>query len=401
MVNDMSYFWKNDLVELRLLSEADEDSIFEVLHDTKTRMQAEHCISLPATRCLAQDMIAYGIETTKDKEELWFSIFDNESEQEMVGYAVADWMNERMGNVQLTITIFREFRRQHYASGAAEILLNYLFCERRFHKVGCCVIEGNTEGEAFAESLGFTLDAFRSEMFYTHGRYIGESYYSILCDEYINKNKEESRYERKLYHGHMVPDSSLGAIPKKETANLDLMYDERPYFWEYDGITLREMTREDYIKNHEIVYDTEASVFFDSDVKLPQLDDELSDFENAHLNFGGEDDRIEFAILDSEGNYVGNINLCGLDKKNGKFSFSIYLLKEFRGRGYASKALRLVLGYAFGELRMHKLISCVNMGNKASAALMRSVGCTVEGVLRDNEFYHGKYVDTVLFGLLK
>ena len=134
-------------------------------------------------------------------------------------------------------------------------------------------------------------------MFYTHGRYIGESYYSILCDEYINKNKEESRYERKLYHGHMVPDSSLGAIPKKETANLDLMYDERPYFWEYDGITLREMTREDYIKNHEIVYDTEASVFFDSDVKLPQLDDELSDFENAHLNFGGEDDRIEFAIL--------------------------------------------------------------------------------------------------------
>ena len=173
MVNDMSYFWKNDLVELRLLSEADEDSIFEVLHDTKTRMQAEHCISLPATRCLAQDMIAYGIETTKDKEELWFSIFDNESEQEMVGYAVADWMNERMGNVQLTITIFREFRRQHYASGAAEILLDYLFCERRFHKVGCCVIEGNTEGEAFAESLGFTLDAFRSEMFYTHGRNIG------------------------------------------------------------------------------------------------------------------------------------------------------------------------------------------------------------------------------------
>lgn len=39
------------------------------------------------------------------------------------------------------------------------------------------------------------------------------------------------------------------------------------------------------------------------------------------------------------------------------------------------------------------------MGNDASAAMMRSVGCVVEGVSRDSEYYHGHYVDTVMFGL--
>lgn len=396
-VKQMSYFWKNDLVELKMITEEAQDSIFEVLHDTKTRRQADHGIYLPATKSLAEDMIGYAIESSERGDELWFSIVNEK--QEMVGYAVVDWINERMGNAQFAVTIFRQFRRLHYGSHAAEILLAYLFHERRFHKVGCCVIEGNMEGESFMESLGFSLDAFRSEMFYTQGRYVGESYYSMLREEYDQHQKAKQGYTQKTYHAHLVPDSTLGISSKQSKKQIAPLYDERPYFWEYDGILLRDMTEEDDLKNHEIIYDTEASIFFDSDVKLPQVKDELTDFEKSHLHFGCDDDRLEFAISDLEGNYVGNINLCGLDKKNGKFSFSIYLLKQFRGKGYASKALRLVLCYAFEELRMHKMISCVNMGNTASAALMRSVGCTVEGVLRDNEYYHGEYVDVVAFGV--
>lgn len=395
----MSYFWKNDFVELKMIAEEDEASILEVLQDTRTRRQADHGIYLPATESLAQDMIGYAIEGSESGEELWFSIVNQE--QEMVGYAVIDWINERMGNAQFAITIFRQFRRQHYGTHAAEILLSYLFYERRFHKTGCCVIEGNVEGEAFMESLGFTLDAFRSEMFYTQGSYVGESYYSMLREEYDHQTQPQKDDVRKHYHAHLVPDSSLGDTGSRLKRQIAPLYDERPYFWEYDGILLRDMTEEDYLKNHEIIFDTEASVYFDSDVKLPQVKEELTDFEKLHLHFGCEDDRLEFAISDIEGNYVGNINLCGLDKKNGKFSFSIYLLKPFRGKGYAAKALRLVLCYAFEELRMHKMISCVNMGNAPSAALMRSVGCTVEGVLRDNEYYHGRYVDVVAFGVTR
>ena len=135
------------------------------------------------------------------------------------------------------------------------------------------------------------------------------------------------------------------------------------------------MNEEEYRINHGMIYDTESCIFFDSDVKLPYEPDSLSDFEAEHLNFGCEDDRIEFSIWDLEDNYAGCINLCGIDKKNGKFSFSVYILPEHRRKGYSVKALKLVLNYAFNELRMNKMVSCVNMGNDASA-----VECFVSGL---------------------
>lgn len=391
----MSYFWKNGLVELKMIREEDSHNFYDVLMDTQTRKQAEHGIYLPATVQYAKDMADNAMVNNEEGDELWFSI--RNMDEEPVGYAVIDWINEKMGNAQLSITVYRQYRGLGYAGSAASILLEYLFNERRFHKVGCNIMEDNEEGKTFVESMGFTLDAFRSGMFYTGGHYTGELYYSLLDFEYNGTGTDKER-ARKNYKGFEVFDSTLGKS-EKHTAKGPLVWEQRPYYWEYDGIVLSDMNEEEYRINHEMIYDTESCIFFDSDVKLPYEPDSLSDFEAEHLNFGCEDDRIEFSIWDLEDNYAGCINLCGIDKKNGKFSFSIYILPEHRGKGYSVKALKLVLNYAFNELRMNKMVSCVNMGNDASAAMMRSVGCVVEGVSRDSVYYHGQYVDTVMFGL--
>ncbi|MEE1304117.1 MAG: GNAT family protein [Agathobacter sp.] len=365
--------------------------------DTKSRIQPEKGVGLPATTQDAISMIENAQEGCDEGEELWFAIMNHQDQ--MVGFAVIDWMDERQGNVQYCVYIFEEYKRNHYARATSEIILKYLFHERRFHKVGCCVLEGNEAGNAFARSLGMALDAYRDEMFFTYGKYIGEFYYSILREEYDNGIKSRDSYE--------LPYSELGEFSEDIVIDGVLVHkpenpgEERPYFWRYDGIELREMTEEYNMINRQMIYDSEACVYFDSDVKLPTLGKELTDFEKAHLNFGCEDDRIEFAILNSEGEYVGNINVCGLDKKNGKFSYSVYVRKEHRGNSYATKALRIILWYCFNELRMNKMICCVNSGNAGSAAVMRKVGCRVEGVMRENEYYHGQYVDAVSFGLTR
>lgn len=392
------YFWENDKVYLRMIEEEDSEKLYTHLMDTDSRVQPEHGMALPATVRTSEEMAEYAKECTNCGEELWFAIVNHD--HEMVGYAVIDWMNERMGNAQLHIQIFREHKRHRYAANAAGILLRYLLHERRFEKVGCCVLEHNEEGNEFVRSIGMALDGFRSEMFYIHGRYVGEYYYSMLREEYDKGAKRRDNFT--------IPDSNLGQLPDGIVKSGRLVTlpanpgDERAYFWKYDGIELRDMTKEEYLMNRAIVYDTEACVFYDSDVKLPGCgSEELTDYENAHLNFGGEDNRIEFSIWNDEDEYVGNINLCGIDKKNGKFSYSVYILKEHRGKGYATKALRLILWYGFMELRMHKMICGANDGNDGSAVVMRKVGCHVEGVLRNNEYYHGKYTDMVLFGVNK
>lgn len=391
------FFWKNDKIELRMIENNDCSNLEKYLKDTKSRFQPEHGVALPVTMQDATAMIGNAQQGCDEGEELCFAIINHQ--KDMVGYAVIDWMDERQGNVQFCVYIFEEYKRKHYASEAAKIVLEYLFYERRFHKVGCCVIEGNEEGNAFAKSLGMSFDAFRDQMFFTHGKYIGESYYSILREEYDSGIKSRDNYD--------IPYSKIGELSKDIVRDGMLVHkpenpgDERPYFWRYDGIELREMTEEYYMINHEMIYDTNACVFFDSDVKLPVVAQELTDYEKKHLNFGCEDDRIEFAICNNAGKYVGNINLCGLDKKNGKFSYSVYVRKEYRGNSYATKAVRLLLWYCFNELRMNKMICCVNSGNDGSAAVMRKIGCRVEGVMRENEYYHGNYVDAVAFGVTK
>ena len=160
----MSYFWKNGLVELKMIREEDSHNFYDVLMDTQTRKQAEHGIYLPATVQYAKDMADNAMVNNEEGDELWFSI--RNMDEEPVGYAVIDWINEKMGNAQLSITVYRQYRGLGYAGSAASILLEYLFNERRFHKVGCNIMEDNEEGKTFVESMGFTLDAFRSGMFY-------------------------------------------------------------------------------------------------------------------------------------------------------------------------------------------------------------------------------------------
>lgn len=391
------YFWKNDKLYLRRISEEDNEIFYAYFKDTNSRKQAEHGIGLPASVQISVDMAEYAVDVTNEQSELWFAIMSNDDE--MVGYAVIDWMNINAGNAQININMFEEYKRQGYATSAANILLKYLFEDKRYYKIGCCVLEGNEAGKHFADSIGMKLDGFRSEIYYTGGKYIGEYYYSMLADEYDAGNNNPENQS--------VPDSNIGDLMSGTMQEGMLVKQPenpgspRKYFWEYDGIELCDMTEEYYVKMNEIAYDSEACVKYDGGVKLPAQVDELSEQQRAHLNFEGDDNRIEYAILDEEKQFAGCIAVCGIDKKNGKFSYSIYITKETRGKGIATKALRLIVWYYFNEMRMNKMICCANEDNPESANVMRKIGCKVEGIMRANEFYHGKYIDVVMFGVTK
>ena len=132
------FFWKNDKVELRMIDNDDYIELEKYLKDTKSRMQSDKGVALPVTTQYAISMIENAQEGCNEGEELWFAIMNHEDE--MVGYAVVDRRDERQGNVQYSVDIFEEYKRMHFAKEASNIILEFLFHERRFHKVGCCVL---------------------------------------------------------------------------------------------------------------------------------------------------------------------------------------------------------------------------------------------------------------------
>ena len=397
------YFWADGDISLRIINKKDVNDIYKSLRDTKFRMDIDHGVILPANMNKAEEIINDAIASTKEGEEIYFSILNNEGI--MVGYTLLSWIDERLGILDCNVFIFSEYRRRGYGTTAYNIMLDYVFNERRIHKVHCCTIDGNNEGPAFLYKFGFKFEAKRSEMFYSHGKYLSEYYYGLTEDEYRNNklcNRSFKDCPKDLIT--KIPYSTLGEIKNSHNNKEEFeAYEDRKYFWDYGDISVRATRIEDYMINEEMIKDSKICRFYDDDVKLPMAIDEESVNEKlgSHLNFKCEDGRLEFSITDKDGNYIGNVSLCGLDYKNGKFSLSIYMVPECRGKGYGTKALRLIVSYAFFELRMNKLITNVNDGNEASATMMRKVGCKVEGVRRECAYYTGKYVDVVFFGITK
>ena len=74
----------------------------------------------------------------------------------------------------------------------------------------------------------------------------------------------------------------------------------------------------------------------------------------------------------------------------------IAILKEYRRKGYAGEALRLLAGYAFHTLRLHQLYAYVTCDNEASLALFESCGFTRKVALKQWFYNEGDYQDAYL-----
>lgn len=73
----------------------------------------------------------------------------------------------------------------------------------------------------------------------------------------------------------------------------------------------------------------------------------------------------------------------------------------FRGKGYGTDALRIILRYGFCELNLHRIGLDVISYNKRAIRAYEKVGFQVEGVLREAVLRDGEKYDRVLMSILR
>ena len=79
----------------------------------------------------------------------------------------------------------------------------------------------------------------------------------------------------------------------------------------------------------------------------------------------------------------------------------LMLLPEYRGRGIADAAARLLVHHLVFDLDYHRVqLECYGFNERAIRHAERA-GFVREGVKRKAYWRHGKWVDSVLFGLLR
>jgi len=110
-----------------------------------------------------------------------------------------------------------------------------------------------------------------------------------------------------------------------------------------------------------------------------------------------------FAVTDAAtGAVLGSISIHWMDAEEAVGEVGYWVAPGTRGRGVASRALRLVARWATGEGSVERLQLRADVNNAASRRVAEKAGFHEEGVLRSIRFSskHGRRVDFAIYSIL-
>jgi RimJ/RimL family protein N-acetyltransferase len=115
-----------------------------------------------------------------------------------------------------------------------------------------------------------------------------------------------------------------------------------------------------------------------------------------------QEDDTSFAIetLGDPAELVGNVGLWGARPKDRCATLGIALGREHIGRGYGTDAVRVIVGYGFREIGLHRIQLEVAPFNPAGIRAYEKAGFTEEGRLRESVLHDGRWYDQVLLSIL-
>lgn len=79
---------------------------------------------------------------------------------------------------------------------------------------------------------------------------------------------------------------------------------------------------------------------------------------------------------------------------------SIYIHKDYRGQGVATRLMERILEMAKADTMIHNVVSVITADNEESTKLHNRFGFTYCGLTPEVGFKHGKYQDTETYALL-
>ena len=173
---------------------------------------------------------------------------------------------------------------------------------------------------------------------------------------------------------------------------------ERPRFTEGPRVFLTPLAMADLDKN--LIWDNDPEMsFLDGGSHRPKTREvALEEFERTLKKPGS----MFFTVIDNvDGEQIGNILLYDMHEYERWCHWGIKLDKKYWRRGYGTEAAHLLMAYVFEDLGFNRMKADTHVTNEASWRFQESLGFVREGVMRQDKYIHGEYVDDVLYGMLR
>lgn len=110
---------------------------------------------------------------------------------------------------------------------------------------------------------------------------------------------------------------------------------------------------------------------------------------------------FEFVIASDRGDYLGGCGLNQLRPLDRVANLGYWVRASQAGQGIATRAVQLLVDWAFQNTNLIRLEIVVAVDNDASRRVAEKLGARCEGVLQRRFFLNGRSVDALMFALLR
>jgi diamine N-acetyltransferase len=97
---------------------------------------------------------------------------------------------------------------------------------------------------------------------------------------------------------------------------------------------------------------------------------------------------------------IGSIDLFEFEPAHMRAGVGILIHESYRGKGYASEALQLLINYTFETLHMHQLFANISVDNPESIKLFENKGFQFIGTKKDWNKIRNQWKDESMFQLI-
>lgn len=133
---------------------------------------------------------------------------------------------------------------------------------------------------------------------------------------------------------------------------------------------------------------------------LDEIQEFILDMEQVELN--KPDAWLQLAIcLKGTNEMIGDIGIHFSRDGDGQAEIGYTLSPLHQGKGYATEAVKAILGYLFHELGMHRVTASVDPRNTPSAAVLTRLCFRQEAHFKKSIFMDGEWVDDCVYAMLE
>ncbi len=179
----------------------------------------------------------------------------------------------------------------------------------------------------------------------------------------------------------------------------DAVFDNFPIL-ESERLIFRAYTKEDARAILQIRSDKRVMKYMDSITPKTITDSEkkIVEIQKAF----DEQKGITWAIVEKKSNtLIGDFGFWRFDKINNRGEIGYVLSPSFWAFGFMKETMNTLIRFGFNELNLHSIEANVNTENENSKQLLLRVGFKLEAHFRENYFFEGKYLDSLIYSLLQ